>query len=91
MNPPKVATRSCRPVPEQEPADGLYDGELSEVSTLPESSPYSLRNFAFLSIFVAMVVIAVKISKKKAKQFNEKSEVYFKTRYLSSIDAVGYI
>ncbi|GIJ82322.1 peptidyl-prolyl cis-trans isomerase B [Aspergillus pseudoviridinutans] len=60
---------------EQEPADGLYDGELSEVSTLPESSPYSLRNVAFIFIFVAMAVIAVKISKKKAKQFNEKSEV----------------
>ncbi|KAG2024622.1 hypothetical protein GB937_003814 [Aspergillus fischeri] len=60
---------------EQDPADGLYDGEPSEISTLPESSAYSLRNVAFLSIFIAMVVIAVKISKKKAKQFNEKSEV----------------
>lgn len=59
---------------EQDPADGLYDGEPSEISTLSESSAYSLRNVAFLSIFIAMVFIAVKIS-KKAKQFNEKSEV----------------
>ncbi|RLM01014.1 hypothetical protein CFD26_108466 [Aspergillus turcosus] len=60
---------------EKEPADRLYDGELSDVSTLPESSSYFLRKVAFLSIVIAMVVIVVKINKKKAKQLDEKSEV----------------